>query len=202
MNPQDRYSRFYTFIKPMVKNQAVRDYGPLVFSLLTSAIFAFFAIKPTLSTIVSLQKTLDEQKTTLTQIDQKTNDLTLARKNIQNIPSDTLVNLNTMIPPSSDLPFIIDNLNYLAQVNQATISGLQFQPIELSNPSASVSAKEPLLSQVDFTLNTQGSYENLTKLLNNLGKSARLIDIQSVTFTKPEEGPLLMSITARAYYLK
>lgn len=202
MNPQDRYSRFYTYIKPMVKNQIVRDYGPLIFSVITSAIFAYFAIKPTLSTIVSLQKTLEEQKQTLAQIDQKTNDLTLARKNYQNIPPGALTNLNNMIPNYPDLAFIIDNLNQLANVNQATVSGLQFQPLDLNNPSATPSQKTLALSQIDFTINLQGSYENLTKILDNLGKSARLMDIQSVTFTKPETGPLLMSIVARAFYFK
>lgn len=202
LNTEDRSSRFYTYIKPILRNQAVRDYAPLVFSLITSAIFAYFAIKPTLSTIVSLQKTLEEQKQTLAQIDQKTNDLTLARKNHQEISPKGLDNLSNMVPPSPDLPYIIDNLNYLASINQATISGLQFQPLDLGGAQSSASAKASNFGQIDFTVNAQGPYENLTQFLDSLGKASRLIEVRSVTFTKGETGPLLMSVSAKAFYTK
>lgn len=198
---EQKYTKFYTYIKPILKNRAVKDYAPLVFSLVVSAIFAYFAVKPTLSTIVSLQKALDLQKQTLTEVDKKTESLTLARNNYQQIPSEAINNIKVLLPNYSALPYLIDNLNHIARQKQATVSGLQFQPYDLDGPPQKEESI-PKVEFISFTVNLQGDYNDLISILDEFNKASRLIRIQSVSFNKPEQGPLVMSINAKTYYLK
>lgn len=194
-------TRFYTYIKPILKNRAVKDYAPLIFSLLTSAFFIFFAIKPTITTIVTLQKTLDEQKSTFEQVKQKTESLTLARKNYQSLSSEIITNLKNLVPNTQNPTFIIDNVTYIALQNQATVSGVQFQPIVLQPPPQKLT-KLGEISEIEFTVVYRGSYSNLIAILDKLNTANRLFTITSVAFNQPEEGPLTMSINAKAYYFK
>lgn len=194
-------TRFYTYIKPILKNRAVKDYAPLVFSLLTSAFFIYFAIRPTITTIVTLQKTLDEQKATLEQVKQKTESLTLARKNYQSLSSEITANLRDLIPNTQNPTFIIDNVTYLSLQNQATISGIQFQPMVLQPPPQKLTQLGEV-SEIEFTVVYRGAYSNLIAILDKLNTANRLLTITSVAFNQPEEGPLTMSINAKAYYFK
>lgn len=196
-----RYNKFYTYIKPVLKNKQVKDYAPLVFSLLTSALFIYFAMLPTLSTIISLQKALSEQKQILIDVDKKTESLTLARKNYQSIPAPALNNLQNLLPDYPAIPYLIDNINYLAQQNEATISGLQFQPIDVTNPP-SKTVGIPRFEPIEFTATFQASYDDLVNILDQMNNANRLISIKTVVFNKPEKAPLGMSINGTAYYLK
>jgi hypothetical protein len=60
--PSPKYSRYYTFIKPVIEHRFVRSFAPYIFSLLTVIIMMVFAIKPTISTILNLQKDLENNQ--------------------------------------------------------------------------------------------------------------------------------------------
>lgn len=199
MNP--KYSRYYTYIKPFLKNKSVQTYSSLVFSLITITFFSLFAIKPTLSTIVSLQKSIVEQKQTLEAVTLKGENLSLGRKNYEAIDENIKISLIGLLPNSTSLPNLINSLNQLAGTYEASFSGLQFQALDLQGPPQRIS-KSAKLMEIDFTFNSQGSYQELTALLNGLGSLNRLVNIQTVGFNKQEDGPLTMTVQAKAYFFK
>lgn len=194
-------ARFYTYVKPILRNKMIKDYTPLVFSLLTSAFFIYFAIRPTISTIVTLQKTLDQQKQTLAEVKKKTGDLTIARKNYQGLSQEIVSNLKNLIPNTQNPTFIIDNVTYLSRQNEATISGVQFQPMILQPPPSKLTTLGTV-SEIDFTVVYQGEYDDLITILDQLNQASRLIKVQSVSLNQTENTPLTMSINAKAYYFK
>lgn len=194
-------ARFYTYVKPILRNRMVKDYTPLVFSLLTSAFFIYFAIRPTISTIVTLQKTLDQQKETLASVKKKTEDITLARKNYQGLSQEIVNNLKNLIPNTQNPTFIIDNVTYLSRQNEATISGVQFQPMTLQPPPSKLTTLGTV-SEVEFTVVYQGEYDDLITILDQINRANRLIRIESVSLNQSEDTPLTMSINAKAYYFK
>lgn len=196
-----QFSRYYVYIKPLVRNKHVRTYSSLVFTIITITIFAIFAIRPTLSTIVSLQKSIEEQKALLAQINSKIQAMSEARINYQNIEPEVKQKLMGIVPDSANFPSLIDNLSAVALNQQASISGLQFQPVNLQTPPKSPS-KTFQSTAIDFTFNTQGSYNQLVNTLTTLSKTNRLIEIYSVSFNKPEDGPLIMSVNGKSYYYK
>ena len=196
-----KYSRYYIYIKPVIQNKIVKTYGSLVFSLITITIFALFAIKPTLSTIVGLEKSINEQEDVLAKLDTKALNLDQGRKNYLAIDSEIRTRLFSLLPDSTDLPKMITSIDLATTSNESSSSGLQFQPIELkANPKNLT--KDSTLEKIEFTLNLQGSYNQLTTAFSALTKSDRLIEINSVNFNKQADGPLIMSINANAYFFK
>lgn len=199
MNPQK--SRYYTYIRPVLRSKTVRTYSSLIFSIITITIFLIYAIRPTLGTIVSLQKSIDEQKDILDKLNKKVSDLTEGRKNYESIDPELKTKLIDLVPYSPSLPSVINNINKLAAISQASLSGIQFQPTELQQPPKTL-VKNVTLKEVDFTFNAQGTYTQLLNLLVNLKKGDRLVSIESVTFNKPVDGDLIMTVNGKAVYIK
>lgn len=199
MNP--KYSRYYTYVKPILTNKTVKTYSPIVFSIITITIFALYAIRPTVKTILSLQKSIYEQNQILTQISQKSKSLSEGRKNYQQIDPQTKQKLTFLLPDSTNVPKLIENIYSLARTRQATVSGLQIQPVDLDGPPTSLSKNAPL-KEIEFNLNIQGSFKQTYDFLSELQNQSRLISIQSVTMNKPQDGSLIMTINAKAYYFK
>lgn len=196
-----KYSRYYIYIKPIVRNKTVRTYSSLVFSLITITIFVIYALKPTISTIIALQKSIKEQQDVLFKLQTKSQNLSLAKENYQNLDDKVLSDLLTLLPSSTTLPPLVEELNNLSKNSKATVSGIQVQPIDLDNPSENLS-KKVSVKEILFTVNIQGTYEDLSDILKSLAKTNRLLNIQGISLNKPADGPILMSINAKAYYFK
>ncbi len=199
MNP--RRSRYFTYVRPIMKSKFVKTYSSLIFSLITISIFSYYAIRPTVTTILSLQKSTEEQTVVLNTLKEKVNNLVEGKRNYENISMPVKNKLDGLVPDNPALASLINSLTFAAQSAEASVSGIQFQPVMLENPSNKLS-KTAQLSQVDFTFNTQGSFANLMQLLTILKRSDRLITISSVSFNQPLDSSLVMSLTGKAYYLK
>lgn len=199
MNPQK--SRYYTYIRPIMRNKFARTYSSLIFSLITISIFSYYAIRPTVTTILSLQKSIVEQNQVLQDLKQKVNSLVEGKKNFEEIPSETKSKMNSLVPGDPNLSGLINSLTFAAEDSEATISGLQFQPVELF-PENNQLNKGAQVNQVDFTFNVQGDFNNLMRMLTTLKRLDRLVSISNINFTQPQDGSLTMSLSGKAYYLK
>src|SRR5206468_2804210 len=125
------------------------------------AIFIIFAIQPTVKTIVSLQKSIVEQKEISQKLKEKDAALSQGDKNYQQLPDQVKKNLETMVPTKPNLPGLIADISSLAYENKASISGLQFQEVDLAIQNKPNSL-DPQVKAVDFNLNLQGNYTQLT----------------------------------------
>lgn len=98
--------------------------------------------------------------------------------------------VNSALPSDPDLPALFDFLQKTASQN-----GLIFK--EMKPPSVNTT-KEP--KEILLTLQMTGSYSSLKTFLASLGKSARIIEVESVSFTVPEKTALLtFDITIKVY---
>lgn len=197
---QLRYSRYFTYIKPVARLPIVRTYGATIFTIFAITIFIFFAIKPTVETILVLQKRLETSSEVLEKINKKANDLSSAKQNYQNLDQDIKDQIQTAIPDSVNLKSVIQTLEQAAQKNEASVSALQVQPLLIETKKGNLTGS---LTEITFTFNIEGSYHNLISLLQDLKSSVRLISIDNLSLNKvSEEGGLVMSISGKAYYLK
>src|SRR3989344_1764555 len=193
-----RYSRYYTYVRPALKNKFVRTYSSLVFSLIAVTIFTLYALRPTIQTIVSLNKSISQQKETLVQIKNKINNLTQGRSNYENLSPGVREKLTQIIPNNPSLPGLINQLNISAAISEASLSGLQFESIELENSNKPLN-KKPEIKEVVFTLTARGDYSKLVQFLEELQKMNRLVSVTWVTFNKPQDSAIFLSINAKAY---
>lgn len=198
MMQQNKGIRYFTYIEPVLRAPIIKTYGPLIFTILALIIFIIFAIKPTLETIAVLQKELTLQKETLEKITKKEEDLSQARKNYQQIDQNTKQYIQTSIPKNADLATLIKSLEEAALSTEASISALQFQPITIEKQGENNKLKE-----IGFTFNAEGSFETITKVLNNLSNTKRSISLDNVSLSKTEgSSSLLMSLSGKGYYLQ
>lgn len=196
-----RYSRYYTFIKPVIKNKQVQTYSPLVFSLISIMVFGLFAIKPTVSTILALQKSIKQEQDILDQLTKKEYAISQGTNNFNKIPPTTLAKIDTLLPNRTAITDLTNDLVTIANANQASMSALQFQPINLVGQPQTLSA-HPSQEEILFTINIQGDYPKITKLINDLNNSDRMIVIDSVNLTQGSDNPLVATINARSFYLQ
>lgn len=199
MNPQS--SRYYKYIRPALKNKAVKTYGFIVFTLVATTIFGLFAIRPTFRAIVALQKSIEVQQEILDKVNQKIEALSSGKANYDALDPTVKNRLNNLLPYSTNLPPIIQELTATAQANDATISGLQFEPTQLEGNPQKVPS-ELNTEEINFVVNLQGTYPQLINFINDLNKSNRLYTIKSINFNKTESSPLILSVSGKAYYLK
>ncbi|MBI2196231.1 type 4a pilus biogenesis protein PilO [Candidatus Daviesbacteria bacterium] len=195
------YSRYFTYIKPIGKIPVIKNYGPAIFTLLTISLLIFFAIKPTVETILVLQKRLVDSDQVLQKVTQKANNLSLGKKNYDNLDQNIKERIAAAIPDAISLKSLIQVLEQTAKAHEASVSALQVQPLVINTETADNQMGS--LSEVSFTFNTEGNYENLISLLQDLKDSSRLISVDSLSISKVEEGTaLIMSLSGKAFYLK
>jgi len=194
------YSRYFTYIKPVTRLPIVKTYGTTIFTLIVIIIFIFFAIKPTVETILVLQKKLTETSDVLDKVNKKAEDLSLGKQNYDNLDNDIKTRIFSSIPDTVQLKSVTQTLEQTANLHEASVSALQIQPIVIDTKSNNIVGT---LAEVDFTFNVEGGYANLIALLQDLKISSRLISVDNLSLSKLSDGSgLIMSITGKAYYIK
>lgn len=197
-NPQS--SRYYVFIKPVIGNKYVKSSAPYIFSLLAIIVFVIFAIRPTILTILDLQKSIQDNQAILETLDKKSRDLTDGKRNLDNLDPSVKTLINTRLPDQAAVTALIYDLEQSA-TKSASISALQVQPATIYVESSASGIKQQV-GELTFSFNVQGSYAGLLETLNNLAKSPRLINITGATLSKSAEGAISLSVSGKAYYLK
>ncbi len=199
-NESSRYSRYFTYIKPVTRLPIVKTYGSVIFTLFVMTFFIIYAIKPTIETILVLQKTLADENQILDKVNLKAKNLSIGQQNYNNLDPITKTKILSAIPNMVELKTVTTALEQLAKTHQASISALQIQPLVLTPPAENTVGN---ISAVDFIFNVEGDYNKLLSLLEDLKTTDRLIAIDSLSLSKLAEGNgLIMSITGKAYYLK
>lgn len=197
-----KYSRYYTPIKPVFENKVVKSAAPYIFSLFTITILVVFAIRPTISTIANLQKSLEENQQTLQALSNKADSLSQARTNYQNLSPEVKDKIVEAIPENSEVTAIIKSIQSSVH-NQSSLSALQVQPVNIVDDSLPSGKARLSLTNVNFSFNVQGNFAQTLLTLQNLNKASRVLNIDNLVLNKqPEGGLLLMSISGKSYYLK
>lgn len=194
------YSRYFTYIKPLTGIPIVKTYAPIIFTLLTMTVFVIFAIKPTIETILVLQKRLKDADAIVAQVNAKAENLSKGRENYQKLDKAIQDKIGSAVPDSIELKSLIQSLEQSAGNHEASVSALQIQPIALAVTQESQELK---LQEVSFIFNVETSYQAATAILQDLKRSGRLISIDKLTLNRASEGKnLIMSISGKAYFLK
>lgn len=198
---QPKFSRYYTYVKPLTRNKFVRSYATTIFNLIAIAIFGFYAIRPTVITILSLQKSITEQQMVLESVVSKRDSLAKGRANYESLDPEIKTKLQNLVPTQPDLPVISAILGSLVTKYEATVAGIQFQPVTL-DPINLTPNKDAAVSEAELSFSIQGTYPQLMGILESIKKIERLISIKSVSMNRLEGGIILMVVNAKAYYLK
>ncbi len=205
------FNRYYQNLAPSVKNRKTQAYVMVVMSLLTISFFGVFAVRPTLRTISQLERQIQDRSDLNDRLDKKINALIQAQESYQAVESQ-LPLLYSLLPEQSEFPLLLKHLEVLAQTHEATISGIQFDPIVILGEKSASDEKDNKASTdtttssipLYFTLAVNGDYDHLIAFLTQLTKLDRIVTIQSVQFAGGKGGvgqaSLSLGIQSSAYY--
>ncbi len=183
-----RYQRYFSALKPFAENPVARAYFSLVASLFTVAVFAAFAIRPTIATIITLNREIADKKNLSSQLDDKINALTELSSQYQTIKS-SLPLVEAALPPDPRLTELLLSLKNLAAASQIKINNVSGRGINYQVVATTSAASFPL------TINSTGSYQNLKSFLDQLGNLPRLVSVAKLTISSGSG-----QLTLKAYY--
>lgn len=195
-----QYSRYYTYIAPVIRHPFVRSVAPQIFNLVTLTIFILFAIRPTVSTITTLQQEIDNHQQVLNGLNSKIQNLATAKATLETMSPTTRQTINAAIPSQANVPTLVAQLQ-ASLANQASISALQIAPTVLYDTAPS-STKSAQLREVKFSYNVTGSYPSLVQLLRSIGTISRTINIDNVMISKQASVGATLSVSGKAYFLR
>lgn len=180
-----RYKDFFLNILSQYKAKPnFKKYLELILSMVTIALFAIFAIRPTILTIIDLNKEIGEKQETLTKLKQKIKDL-------QN-GSNTLLTESARLPtilqavPDKALPdILIKQIEIIAKQNSLKIMSLSISDTILIGDGSNLKKGQEGISlpenaaQLPFTVTLTGGYNDIYAFTNSLQNLRRPVQIDS-----------------------
>lgn len=201
-NLNSQYRHYYTYLEPILADPVVRSYFGLIASFLLVTFLIFFALSPTINTILSLQKRIEDQKTTIAALTQKANDLIKANEAYGQV-ENLIPLLNEALPNQPFPQKVISDVNLVASQSSVILSGPQFQTIDINTDTKSKDQASPSGAvKMGFTLSITGTKEDVRTFLSKLESSLRYIRVEGLMVSDSKKPGLMnMDISAANFYL-
>lgn len=185
-----RYRRYYKALESMTQKPEHRAYTTAIFSFLAISLFGWYAIMPTLKTILFLRREIADNIKVNQQMEDKITNLIQAQAAYQSLEPQ-LPSMTQALPETSDMAGIIAQLKNLAALSQASISAIQVASIPLASepktaPTGTGTTNSGKILEALLTVSLTAPYETLGTFLRGMMNMRRIITIDSLSIT-PEK---------------
>lgn len=213
-----RYRRYYQSLEPILGKAKSQNYTAVVFSFLAVSLFGWYAIRPTIQTIIMLRREIQDK----TEISRKMEDKIGALIEAQAAYSQAekfLPAVSEAMPGSPEgIPLIIQ-LRTLADSAGVAFKAVQMPALPLLGTQATASATSKAAStgkqqSFEFSISVTGDYSAIQTFLLGLIEMRRVVIINSISVIpdkaeEPSASPsglpagqqLQLSITLTSFYL-
>lgn len=186
----------YLNLLPNFKEKKTQAFTTITLTLLALSIFGFFAINPTLSTIAKLKKELSDSKLIDGELGKKIQALSFLQ-NQYNLLENDIPLIFQAVPQTPLVPLLAAQTHSLAKSNAVTLERLESFEVELSQKKG----KEKKNQAYSFSVHGNGSYSQIIEFAKNLINFERVVSIDVISITQPEEKNILnVNIRGKAYY--
>lgn len=166
---QDKY--FPTL--PYLNQERSQKFFGIVLTLFALSFFGFFAINPTVSTILKLQKELSDSEFVLSQLDSKIKNLSKLREEYVSLQND-LPTVTNAITTQPDVHLLFAQIQSIAKTSNVTIKKLQnFQVEVLKNDRE----KEKKYYTYSFSIAGNGSFVSISNFVSTITSMQRIVDV-------------------------
>lgn len=217
-----RYHKYIKELEPKLAKPKNKAYTTIVFSFLVVSLFGWYAIRPTIQTILLLQREIKDKTELSKKMEEKISALIEAQAYYQEI-EPLLPAIDQALPTAPDaIPMIIQIRN-LASLSATLITAIQLPSVPLTGqelsstgkilPQSSSPATTSKQQVFDFAINIRGPYANLHAFIEGLTLMRRIITIDSITIVpsqsdttstasaEPNSKLLQLALKLKAYYL-
>jgi Tfp pilus assembly protein PilO len=192
--------REYLKLLPPTKRENTKAITMLIFTFIALSFLGIFAINPTLSTIIELQKQYADSQFVHEQLTTKMNNLSSLQQQYNTL-SDDLAFVYDAIPQNASVPTLVGQLSALAEESNIEITGIRISPVILSDIKERQSIKTH--SSFSFTLEAEGEYESMMNFVDALTNFNRLVTIETISMTKNQiNNNMILTIEGREYFKK
>lgn len=200
--------RYSQDLRKYYRMPAVQVSLALVLSVFVMSIFIMFALRPTILSIVTLQKTIAESEKTLAQLDTKVKSLQVASNQLETLKPSLPV-INASIPNEGALYSpLTQALEALAVQSNVVIESESLGPTLLF--SRILTPFKPDKGQkvvsLAFTARVTGNYPDVNTFLTKLLSMERIVSLDAATITrevgnKTTSAGVSLNVSGNAYYL-
>jgi Tfp pilus assembly protein PilO len=183
-NLPEQYRKYYRSLEPILAKPKTRMYGTVIFVFLVIALFGWYAIKPTVQTILYLRREIADKTTVNKKMDDKIMALIESQAILESV-QQKMVLIDEAMPVDPDAIDVVRQLRDLAGTTGASISAIQVASVPVL-PSASASASQSYtIKQKEFSITTsvEGDYPSLSSFLTGIVSMRRIVLIDSISFT-------------------
>lgn len=180
----------YLQLAVRLKNKKTKAFTTLTLTLLGIMFFGFFAIQPTIATIVKLRKELSDSRTANEALSKKITDLTTLQQKYNLLQEDIPFVLRAL-PQTPTIPPLVGQIQALASQNDVSITTLQTFPVDISQ---SQQKKE---GSFGFSIEVEGSFQSISSFMNALIGFERIVTIELFSITESDQAKDLKKVSIR-----
>jgi len=198
-----RYRSFFLNIFELYQKKAeLRAFLEVILSISSITIFIFFALKPTVLTIISLNKEINEKKVILSGLDLKVQNLETAVE-ILNQNVNVLSDIETAVstPPSPDV--ISKQIQGLSAKNSVTLLGLSIGQVTIAGKDTLKTKKTSDLKpigagEMPISISVKGDYQSISSFLKDLENLRVIVKVDSlgINSSTTEVGQIMVGVVA------
>ena len=186
----------------LYKKPAAQVSMALILTIFAIIFFGIFAIRPTLATIVELNKRIDDQKIVVEKLEKKATALATAQSEYLLI-EEKIPLIDAAIPKTQSLDTLLTQIEGIAATLNAPIDSIQVD--EISFPEELVDEKDVgIVLDLPLNITISSTFMDIKEFMVLLSKIKRLVSVESISFSSEtvEDGKLLkMNLSVKAYHL-
>jgi len=188
-----RYRKYYQSLEPILKKSSSRAYTAVIFSFLAVSLFGWYAIRPTIQTILYLRREIVDKTEINRKMEDKISALIEAQAVYQEI-EPLLPNVDQALPSQPDaLPLLVQIRN-LASRSAVTVTTIQLPAIPLLGEDNSQNKKSTKTNTsakplpVDLTIGVLGQYVSIRSFIEGMIAMRRVVAIDGITVSPYRTG--------------
>lgn len=179
---------------PYLTPETSQKFFGVVLTLCALVFFGFFAIKPTVSTILQLQKEVSDNEYVLSQLETKIKNLAELRKQYFNLRND-LPFVTNAITAQPDAHLLFAQIQSIAASSGVSIKKLQNFEVEVLKSSTNKN-----YYSYTFALAGSGSLNNTLNFVQTLIDMERIINIDTLSISKNSEQAITFDIQGVSFF--
>lgn len=210
----DRYKRYYQNLTPVLNKPKNHQYTAVVFSFLAVSLFGWYAIRPTIQTILFLKRDIADKKIVNQKMEEKISNLIEAYATFEEIEQNLLI-LDQALPSDPSIFDLAGQIRTLGAESGVILVGVQAQETPIGAATPSATTRRPAaakLIDVPITIVVNGEFTQIQQFLQGLANLRRITSVDTALFqpisvvNESTEGAQIigstiqLTIQAKTYY--
>lgn len=187
----------YKELVPNFADEKTQAFTTLILSFIALSFFGFFAISPTVSKIVELNKQLEDYQFTNQRLSGKITSLGTLYQKYTALSPDLPV-IYAAIPQKPDAAVLLGKIQAVVEKSNVSLRKLQSSQVELSKSDDGIDK----YSSFSFSLDVQGSYDQLFSFITSLANIDRIVSFDeiAISVSDDQEGLLVLNLRGKGYF--